>query len=245
LAVRLIGVLDVLRGQAVHARGGRREHYAAVHAVAGCAIRGDAVALARRYAELGVDELYVADLDAIGGAPRQDELFALIVALRLPVWFDAGTTTIHHARQCLSRGATRVVVGLETLIAWESLREICEGIGRERVAFSLDLRGGAPIGTTAVIANGTPEIVAARAADAGVGAIIVLDLARVGSGTGLDMALLARVRAAAPGALLVAGGGVRDVEDLDRLADAGYDAALVATALHTGALSGGHDKGRR
>jgi uncharacterized protein related to proFAR isomerase len=33
---------------------------------------------------------------------------------------------------------------------------------------------------------------------------------------------------------LVAGGGVRDRADLDALADAGADAALVATALHEG-----------
>jgi phosphoribosylformimino-5-aminoimidazole carboxamide ribotide isomerase len=36
---------------------------------------------------------------------------------------------------------------------------------------------------------------------------------------------------------LVAGGGVRGADDLARLADAGCDGALVATALHDGRLS--------
>jgi phosphoribosylformimino-5-aminoimidazole carboxamide ribotide isomerase len=66
--------------------------------------------------------------------------------------------------------------------------------------------------------------------------VIVLDLARVGSGTGVDLDLLARVRRAAPGLALLAGGGVRDAADLDRLADAGCDGALVATALHDGRI---------
>ena len=77
---------------------------------------------------------------------------------------------------------------------------------------------------------------AARAAEAGVGALIVIDLARVGMGTGLDLALITRVREAVPGLTLFAGGGVRGPEDLARLADAGCDGALVATALHDGRL---------
>ena len=77
---------------------------------------------------------------------------------------------------------------------------------------------------------------AERAAQAGAGAVIVLDLARVGTGTGLDLALIGRVRDAVPGVTLLAGGGVRGPEDLARLADAGCDGALVATALHDGRL---------
>ena len=77
---------------------------------------------------------------------------------------------------------------------------------------------------------------AARAASAGAGAVIVIDLARVGTGAGLDLALIARVRETTPGLTLVAGGGVRGLDDLARLADSGCDGALVATALHDGRL---------
>ena len=80
------------------------------------------------------------------------------------------------------------------------------------------------------------HVVAARAADAGAGAVIVLDLARVGTGRGLDLALIARVREAAPGLTLLAGGGVRGLDDLARLTGCGCDGALVATALHDGRL---------
>ena len=108
------------------------------------------------------------------------------------------------------------------------------------MAFSLDLRDGEPViatGANGAIPLGEPaHVVASRAANAGVGAVIVLDLARVGTGTGLDVALIARVREAIPGLMLLAGGGVRGYEDLVRLADAGCDGALVATALHDGRL---------
>jgi uncharacterized protein related to proFAR isomerase len=48
--------------------------------------------------------------------------------------------------------------------------------------------------------------------------------------------MLGELRAALPGVELIAGGGVRDQTDLDRLAVAGADGALVATALHRGAI---------
>ena len=56
--LRLIGVIDVMGGRAVHARGGRREHYQPVRSVADRPIRdGDASALAHAYVEeLGLTE---------------------------------------------------------------------------------------------------------------------------------------------------------------------------------------------
>jgi phosphoribosylformimino-5-aminoimidazole carboxamide ribotide isomerase len=67
--------------------------------------------------------------------------------------------------------------------------------------------------------------------------MIVLDLARVGSRGGPDSSVLAQIRRAAPDVELIAGGGVRGADDLAALARLGYDGALVATALLTGALT--------
>jgi len=74
---------------------------------------------------------------------------------------------------------------------------------------------------------------------------IVLDLARVGSGAGPDVALIAEVHDAFPDLELLAGGGVRDVADLRALGDAGAAGALVATALHRGVIGPGGLAGLR
>ena len=50
------------------------------------------------------------------------------------------------------------------------------------------------------------------------------------------LALIAELRAAFPDLALLAGGGVRDVEDLRALQAAGAAGALVATALHRGVI---------
>jgi phosphoribosylformimino-5-aminoimidazole carboxamide ribotide isomerase len=234
----LIPVIDLLDGRAVHARGGRRSDYRPVASALGVDISGDPIALARLYVErLGLRDLYVADLDAIEGASPQDVLVAAVAQLGAAVWVDAGVTSVAHARHILRTGASRVIVGLETLQSFGQLHDICADVGGEHVAFSLDVRGGVPvIAKTASIPTNTPEAIAASAVDAGVSAVIVLDLERVGSAAGVDLSLLAAVRRAVPGVLLLAGGGVRGNDDLSRLVDAGCDGALVATALHSGAI---------
>jgi phosphoribosylformimino-5-aminoimidazole carboxamide ribotide isomerase len=45
------------------------------------------------------------------------------------------------------------------------------------------------------------------------------------------------LRKVLPGVLLLAGGGVRGPEDVTRLAEAGCDGVLVATALQDGRLT--------
>ena len=67
----------------------------------------------------------------------------------------------------------------------------------------------------------------------------MLDLARVGSGAGPDVALVRELCARFPELELLAGGGVRDVADLHALAEAAAARALVATALHDGAIGPG------
>jgi phosphoribosylformimino-5-aminoimidazole carboxamide ribotide isomerase len=239
--VRIIGVVDLLAGRAVHARAGHRETYRPVQLVAGTTIEsGDALALARTYVALGLTELYAADLDAILGGASQDALIAAVAAIGVPLWLDAGVSSAARARQARALGAARVVVGLETLPSYGALSEICAAVGGDTVAFSLDLRDGEPAVMSGGIAPGEPaHLVAARARDAGAGAVIVIDLARVGTGRGIDLALIARVREAAPEPVLLAGGGVRGLDDLARLSDAGCDGALVATALHDGRIGAG------
>jgi phosphoribosylformimino-5-aminoimidazole carboxamide ribotide isomerase len=236
--VRVVGVIDLRDGRAVRAYAGARDQYQPI---------GDAVDLARRYvAHYKLTELYVADLDAIestrlevarpfqgreaGGPQRRALLIRQIAGLGVPVWLDAGVSSVDHARHALDLGATHVVVGLETLLSFEALHEICSAIGGEHVAFSLDLRSGVPI-AGARIPREKPEQLVVRAADAGVGSIIVIDLARVGTRTGIDFDLLGRIRTAARGLTLLTGGGVGGPRDLERLADLGCDGALVATAL--------------
>jgi phosphoribosylformimino-5-aminoimidazole carboxamide ribotide isomerase len=236
--VRVIGVVDLRGGRAVHARAGRRAKYEPVRRVAGCSLEpGDAIALARAYRDLGVPEIYVADLDAIAGGAWHARILREIVDLGLPVWLDAGCRSLEAGRRAINLGTAQLVVGLETLSSLGILTAISKHLGRDRVAFSLDLRRRQPVAMSGCLPSGiTPTGVAARAAEV-VGAIIVLDLAQVGMKCGPDLDLITQTRTAAPAVTLLAGGGVRGLEDLRDLAAVGCEGALVATTIHEGRLS--------
>ena len=105
---------------------------------------------------------------------------------------------------------------------------------------SLDLRGGRLLSPDPALAGLAAADALARFADAGAREAIVLDLARVGSGEGPGRdAAGASCTRRFPDVELLAGGGVRDAADLRALAAAGASGALVATALHGGAIGAG------
>src|SRR5262245_11761144 len=167
-AMRIIGVVDLLGGRAVQARGGERHAYQPVTSVGGVPVpEGDAVTIAHGYlTQLGVGELYVADLDAILGRAPNDGIVMTLATIGTRLWLDSGVSSIDRAERAIACGATRVVVGLETLGSFGALSEICRTVDGQRVAFSLDLKNGVPLAP--LIPSDHPETLVARAADAGV-----------------------------------------------------------------------------
>jgi phosphoribosylformimino-5-aminoimidazole carboxamide ribotide isomerase len=248
--MRVIPVLDVLGGKAVHARAGNRDSYAPLSTHLAPGSPGDALAIARAFHDrLGFRELYLADLDAIMRRAPQRALRRAIALERpgVAMWVDAGVAAPEQARELLGDGAARVIIALETLpptpdprAALERLvAAIAPATSRSSAVFSLDLRAGQPNAADPALGALSPLELAELAASCDIHTIIVLDLARVGTGAGVDLATVRAIRRALPGVELVAGGGVRDAADLERLADAGADAALVGSALHHGSAPQG------
>jgi phosphoribosylformimino-5-aminoimidazole carboxamide ribotide isomerase len=224
--MRVVGVIDLKDGTAVHAVRGERERYRPVHSVVS-GEDGDPLSLARGYKALGLEELYVADLDAITGSGDNRATVAAL-AREARVMVDAGVSEPEPVRALLDLGAHRVIVGTETLREPDALPD--------GVVLSVDLRDGRLLSPDPGLAGLTGLDAMARLHRPGLREAIVLDLARVGSGAGLDIELIAELHAAFPDVELLAGGGVRDIGDLRALERAGAAGALVATALHTGVI---------
>jgi phosphoribosylformimino-5-aminoimidazole carboxamide ribotide isomerase len=241
--MRLIPVIDLSQGQAVHARAGDRALYPPVESVLIPGRKGDPHALVQAYRDaLAARECYVADLDAIQGGELQRDLLLELARDAAPcgLLVDAGAHSPAGVKEVLALGAAAVVIGLETLPSLDLLGAAVAAAAPAGVVFSLDLRLGRPVLSMEAAATDAgrlePEELASRAVDAGVQALLVLDVGRVGTGGGVDLELLRRLRRRFPGVRLLAGGGVAGPEGLTRLAEAGCDGALVATALHTGRL---------
>jgi phosphoribosylformimino-5-aminoimidazole carboxamide ribotide isomerase len=233
--MRVVGVIDLKGGTAVHAVRGERERYRPVRSAIG-GDDGDALALARGFRDaLGLDELYVADLDAIvGDGDNGAGIGALAREARVMV--DAGVSEPARAQALLDLGARRVIVGTETLTRPDALDRLLAELPEGALVLSVDLRDGHVLSPDARLA-GLPALDAvARLHRAGLREAIVLDLARVGSGEGPDVGLVGELHGRFPELALLAGGGVRDAADLRALVQAGAAGALVATALHSGAI---------
>jgi HisA/HisF family protein len=228
--MRIVPVVDLKGGVVVHARRGQRGEYAPLQSplVDGC----EPVAVARALcAAAGASRLYVADLDAIGGAPADAATIALLSAVA-ELWVDAGATTRERADALLGARVSRNVVGTESLAPGA-----VGDIGAPPLVLSVDLRDGTLISPRAELAGRRPAAAAPLATALGVRELLVIDLARVGSGSGPPLDAVAELAAALPGVAIYAGGGVRDDGDLHALEIAGAAGALVATALHEGHIT--------
>jgi len=104
------------------------------------------------------------------------------------------------------------------------VRHLC---GNDRIILSLDFRGRAFQGPAGLL--GETRCWPRK--------VIVMTLARVGSGAGPAIDQLAAVVEIAGGRDIYAAGGVRDGADLAALRRAGVAGALVATSLHDGRLT--------
>jgi phosphoribosylformimino-5-aminoimidazole carboxamide ribotide isomerase len=152
---------------------------------------------------------------------------------------DAGVTDVSAVRPLLELGAARVVIGTETLAEPAALGRLRAELPGGPVVLSLDLRGERVLSRDAGLARLGAAEALALLRQSGEREVIVLDLARIGTGAGPDVALVRELCARFPDVELLAGGGVRDLADLRALAEAGAAGALVATALHHGAIGPG------
>jgi phosphoribosylformimino-5-aminoimidazole carboxamide ribotide isomerase len=233
--IRVVGVIDLKGATAVHAVRGERERYRPVSSVVG-GDDGDALALARGFrARLGIEELYVADLDAIVGDGENGASIGAL-AREARVMVDAGVSEPARARALLDLGAQRVIVGTETLTGPDALDRLLAEVPGGALVLSVDLRDGRVLSPDAQLAGLSARDAVGRLHRPGLREVIVLDLARVGSGAGPDVALIAELHDAFGDLELLAGGGVRSVDDLRALDAAGAAGALVATALHNGVI---------
>lgn len=235
--MRVIPVLDLKDGCVVHAVAGRRDQYQPVRSVlVGSAAPVEVAAAFRQ--QLGLEELYVADLDAIGGAEPAYDTLAALAQLGSQLMVDAGVQDRERANRLLASGVSRVVVALETLAGPAVLDRLLHAIGPDRLVFSLDLLAGEPMGTRPGWGFAVSLEIAERVVDRGVRRMIVLDLAQVGTESGLGTESICRdVLDRYPTLELICGGGVRDIADLHRLQATPIAGVLVATALHQGRIT--------
>lgn len=220
----IIPVLDVKDGYVVRAQMGLRDTYRPIETPLSptSAIRSVAEGL-RRIHPFPV--FYIADLDAIenGSNPFATADALSFLQPRPELWLDAGFRNARDVERALANSQISVVLGSESQANADLLETLS---AHPRLILSLDFRGDAFQGPPAILSQ--PALWPSR--------VIVMTLDKVGARRGPDFDRLQAVKDVAGNCEIVAAGGVRNAEDLERLDDIGIAGALVATSLHNGEL---------
>lgn len=201
----------------------------------------DPVAQARAWETAGFPWIHIVDLDgAVGGAPANAHAVRNILAtVRIPVQLGGGIRTLAQIRHWLEAGVSRVILGTAAVRTPDVVREACAAFPG-RIVLGLDTRDGfvAVDGWTEV--SGLPAAELAREMEqAGVAAIIHTDIARDGTGEGLNLDQTRKL-ARAVGIPLIASGGVGSLEDLRAVRAAepdGVEGVILGRALYDGRVT--------
>ncbi|MGH8549628.1 MAG: HisA/HisF-related TIM barrel protein [Methylococcales bacterium] len=221
--MEIIPVIDIKGGRAVHAKRGFRERYEPL--TTPLCREGDPLALANSLLSLyPFRTMYIADLDALMGTGSNLNLIQSLVASfpKTVFWIDQGLSHLQFRNPTLLPWIT--VLGSESLT--EAVLTNLP-VRPHQMILSLDFSTSGLLGPETLLENDRywPE------------RVIIMNLTSVGGENGPDWPRFETFRRTWPDRKFIAAGGVRDEDDLQRLASLGFTGALIATSLHRGAVS--------
>ncbi len=232
---KLVGVIDLKQGQAVHAIAGLRKKY---KPVAFCG--GDPLDLVDFYIRCGLSAIYIADLDSIGGSVVQTDMINALCR-RIGdrrILLDVGWTGVTTSQTANNWSSVVVdlernwptiqwIAATESMNAVTALQKFAALVPVERLLLGFDFHEERLLGK---IRFDEWMDIGLRT---GIAGAVILDLATVGSNSGPSTTHCCEmVQNLAPHWTIYSGGGIRDARDVDALLAAGCDRCLVATAIH-------------
>ncbi|MGC8668107.1 MAG: imidazole glycerol phosphate synthase subunit HisF [Chthonomonadales bacterium] len=244
LAKRIIPCLDVKEGRVV-----KGVHFVNLRDA------GDPVELAAQYDAMGADELVFLDITA--SHEKRDLIYEVAERVAeqvfIPFTVGGGIRTVEDFRRILNAGADKVSINTAAVHNPELITEAARQFGSQCVVVAIDPKkighyaSGSPRWEVFVNGGRTPTGLdaldwAARVQDLGAGEILLTSMDRDGTQEGYDIELTRAVveRVSIP---VIASGGAGTPEHCRAaLADAGADAALVASIVHDGKFTIGQIK---
>ncbi|MBN2110041.1 MAG: phosphoribosylformimino-5-aminoimidazole carboxamide ribotide isomerase [Methanosarcinaceae archaeon] len=227
---RILLVLDIFNRTVVHAQGGNRHEYKPIHFSSRICNSSDPIKVVET---IRPREVYIADLNILEDIGKREKNFELIeqIARRAKTMIDPGISSLSETYDILEIAQT-VVLGTETA-SLDTIREVAAA-HPGRVVVSIDKKHGRILTRDPQMPDDPFEIVSILN-ELELQDIIILDLDRVGTSSGVDSQLLSKIVSISKHSVLL-GGGVRNVEDIETLEKTGLKGAIVATALHNGSI---------
>ena len=218
--MKIIPVIDLKDGVVVHAQQGMRAKYQPI--CTQLCQSSDIYQVIQAF--LGIynfDTMYIADLNAITQEGNHEYLISEVLAFfpQIVFWIDSG-----YQRVKKYPGNYLPVLGSECY-SDETVLEL--KAFNNHFILSLDYSMSKELGAKSLFSN--PDLWPDK--------IIIMTLNRVGSDQGPDLDKLKWFCRQYPLKQFIAAGGIRNTDDLQALKQMDIKQALIASALHSGAIS--------
>ena len=201
----------------------------------------DPAAQARAFEAQGFEWLHLVDLDGAveGRSINAGAVQKILFSSALPVQLGGGIRDRAAIAEWLEAGVRRVILGTIAVKDPALVKEVAKSHAG-RVAVGIDARDGfvAVQGWTKS-ADMTAIDVARRFEDVGVAAIIYTDIARDGTGTGLNLEETAALASAVKIPVVASGGvgSLADLEALKALKHPNIQGTIIGRALYDGRIT--------
>ncbi|MEM2933416.1 MAG: HisA/HisF-related TIM barrel protein [Halobacteria archaeon] len=221
---RVILALDLMNGIAVHAIRGERHLYRPLKSqICDSSNPREIIAM------LNPREVYIADLDRITRTGDNLEVIKEI-SKQCSAMVDVGIRSYGELIEA-KKLTLKLVLGTET-----ANLKLIKAAAEYEVAVSIDIKKNKLLSLDPDLPS-SPVEAAKIISEMGIAELIVLNLDRVGTASGIDLTLLKQIIAQVRGkSRIIAGGGVRNEADLKNLEKIGVNGAIVATAIHSGSI---------
>ncbi len=229
----MIFVMDLLDGVVVHAKRGEREKYVPIHRFSSIVTSSDPACVIET---IKPTEVYIADLNRLMSTGNNRPILKDLRTRNrdLRIMLDYGVNGMEDLKEAVdAEMADKFVLGTET-ISIELLEEASKSDIITDICISLDLFNNEVL-TSDTRMKIDPLQLIKELNKFPVRDVIVLELNKVGTKSGIDFEFLARAVELSEHDILC-GGGVRNCEDVDKMAEIGVKGALVATAVHDGGI---------
>jgi len=218
--MKIIPVIDLKDGVVVHARQGRRTQYQPINTQL-CQFPDIFQVIESFLGVYDFDTIYIADLNAITHQGDHDCLITDVLTSfpHIQFWIDRG-----YQRYKKYPGNYLPVLGSECY-SDETVLEL--KTFNNRFILSLDYSISGTLGAKSLFSDQSlwPDT------------IIIMTLNSIGSHQGPDLEKLNGFCRQYPHKFFIAAGGIRNTADLQALKQVGVKQALIASALHSGAIT--------
>ncbi|MHA1784009.1 MAG: HisA/HisF-related TIM barrel protein [Candidatus Helarchaeota archaeon] len=238
--MRIIPVLDILtfEGKKKVVRGikGERKKYLPIN-TSKILNDSDPTKMALRFRELGFNEIYIADLDAIQSINRNlDYINEISNETNLKIMLDAGISNSQDTNEIKDLKVSKVIIGTETLTSMEELMIMIKIIGKNKTILSIDMLNGELMTRNLSLKSLHLEDFLKLVSYTDIEEVIFLELTQVGAKGGVNTSLIKKMKKYLS-CKLITGGGIKTINDLSEISNLGIDGTLVATSLHEGTLT--------